>query len=75
MRDGKGWPATILRSIEDVVALKQTEGGPIAVHGSGGQHIFGVVEVRTALYESQEVRVGDLTQRTEDLLPVRSGRT
>jgi len=28
------WPATILRSIDDVAALKQTEGGPIAVHGS-----------------------------------------
>ena len=33
-RDDERWPATILRSIEDVVALKQTEGGPIAVHGS-----------------------------------------
>lgn len=30
-----GWPATILRSVDDVAALKQTEGGPIAVHGSG----------------------------------------
>ncbi|PPK92670.1 dihydrofolate reductase [Kineococcus xinjiangensis] len=28
------WPATVLRSLEDVAALKQTEGGPIAVHGS-----------------------------------------
>jgi len=28
------WPATILRSTDDVAALKQTEGGPIAVHGS-----------------------------------------
>lgn len=28
------WPATILRSIDDVAALKETEGGPIAVHGS-----------------------------------------
>jgi dihydrofolate reductase len=28
------WPATILRSIDDVAALKDTEGGPIAVHGS-----------------------------------------
>jgi dihydrofolate reductase len=28
------WPATILRSVDDVAALKQTEGGPIAVHGS-----------------------------------------
>jgi dihydrofolate reductase len=29
-----GWPATILRSVDDVAALKETEGGPIAVHGS-----------------------------------------
>ncbi len=29
-----GWPATVLRSIDDVAALKQTEGGPISVHGS-----------------------------------------
>jgi dihydrofolate reductase len=28
------WPATILRAIDDVVALKKTDGGPIAVHGS-----------------------------------------
>jgi dihydrofolate reductase len=28
------WPATILRSIEDVAALKETDGGPIIVHGS-----------------------------------------
>ena len=28
------WPATVLRSIDDVAALKATEGGPIAVHGS-----------------------------------------
>jgi dihydrofolate reductase len=28
------WPATILRSIDDVAALKQTDGGPISVHGS-----------------------------------------
>lgn len=28
------WPATILRSIDDVAALKETEGGPIIVHGS-----------------------------------------
>lgn len=28
------WPATILRSVDDVAALKETEGGPIAVHGS-----------------------------------------
>lgn len=32
--DDSRWPATILRSIEDVAALKQTEGGPILVHGS-----------------------------------------
>jgi dihydrofolate reductase len=29
-----GWPATILRSVDDVAALKETEGGTIAVHGS-----------------------------------------
>jgi dihydrofolate reductase len=29
-----GWPATILRSLDDVAALKETEGGPISVHGS-----------------------------------------
>jgi len=28
------WPATILRSIDDVKALKESEGGPIIVHGS-----------------------------------------
>ena len=28
------WPATILRSVDDVARLKETEGGPIAVHGS-----------------------------------------
>ena len=32
--DDPRWPATILRSIDDVAALKQTEGGPISVHGS-----------------------------------------
>jgi dihydrofolate reductase len=32
--DDSRWPATILRSIDDVAALKGTEGGPIAVHGS-----------------------------------------
>ncbi len=32
--DDPRWPATILRSVDDVAALKQTEGGPIAVHGS-----------------------------------------
>ncbi len=31
-----GWgPTTILRSTDDVAALKQTEGGAIFVHGSG----------------------------------------
>lgn len=29
-----GWPATVLKSLDEVAALKQTEGGPIAVHGS-----------------------------------------
>jgi len=29
-----GWPATILRSLDEVAALKETEGGPISVHGS-----------------------------------------
>lgn len=33
--DDERWPATVLRSLDDVAALKQTEGGPIAVHGSG----------------------------------------
>ena len=28
------WPATILRSLDDVAALKDTDGGPIIVHGS-----------------------------------------
>ncbi|GAA0293373.1 dihydrofolate reductase family protein [Kineococcus aurantiacus] len=28
------WPATLLRSLDEVAALKETEGGPIAVHGS-----------------------------------------
>jgi dihydrofolate reductase len=32
--DDPGWPATVLRSLDDVAALKETEGGPIAVHGS-----------------------------------------
>ena len=32
--DDERWPATILRSIDDVARLKETEGGPIAVHGS-----------------------------------------
>ncbi|MCZ7629000.1 MAG: dihydrofolate reductase family protein [Microthrixaceae bacterium] len=29
-----GWPATVLRSLDEVTALKQSEGGPILVHGS-----------------------------------------
>ncbi|KRC63691.1 deaminase [Aeromicrobium sp. Root236] len=33
-QDDSRWPATILRSLDDVAALKQTDGGPIAVHGS-----------------------------------------
>jgi dihydrofolate reductase len=28
------WPATILRTLDDVAALKETDGGPISVHGS-----------------------------------------
>ena len=32
--DDPQWPATVLRSLDDVAALKETEGGPIAVHGS-----------------------------------------
>lgn len=32
--DDDRWPATILRSLDEVAALKETEGGPIAVHGS-----------------------------------------
>lgn len=32
--DDERWPATILRSTDDVAALKATDGGPIAVHGS-----------------------------------------
>lgn len=33
-QDDPQWPATVLRSIDDVAALKRTDGGPIAVHGS-----------------------------------------
>ena len=33
-QDDPRWPATILRSVDDVAALKETEGGPISVHGS-----------------------------------------
>ncbi|WP_299569938.1 dihydrofolate reductase family protein [uncultured Williamsia sp.] len=32
--DDDRWPATILRSVDDVAALKETEGGPILVQGS-----------------------------------------
>src|SRR5690625_1759521 len=32
--DDARWPATILRSTEEVAELKQTDGGPILVHGS-----------------------------------------
>jgi dihydrofolate reductase len=32
--DDERWPATVLRSLDDVAALKETEGGPITVHGS-----------------------------------------
>jgi dihydrofolate reductase len=33
-RDDERWPATVLRSLDEVAALKAGEGGPIAVHGS-----------------------------------------
>ena len=33
-QDDPRWPATVLRSVDDVAALKETEGGPIAVPGS-----------------------------------------
>ena len=33
-QDDSRWPATILRSVDDVAALKETEGGPITVPGS-----------------------------------------
>jgi dihydrofolate reductase len=32
--DDDRWPATILRSVDGVAALKETDGGPIIVHGS-----------------------------------------
>jgi dihydrofolate reductase len=32
--DDPRWPATILRSVDEVAALKETDGGPILVHGS-----------------------------------------
>lgn len=33
-QDDERWPATILRSLDEVAALKNTEGEPIIVHGS-----------------------------------------
>lgn len=33
-QDDSRWPATILRSLDDVAELKNTDGGPIVVHGS-----------------------------------------
>lgn len=33
-QDDSRWPATILRDLDEVAALKQTDGGPILVHGS-----------------------------------------
>jgi dihydrofolate reductase len=33
--DDSQWPATILRSLDEVLELKKTVGGPILVHGSG----------------------------------------
>ena len=32
--DDDRWPATVLRSLDDVAALKDTDGGPILVQGS-----------------------------------------
>lgn len=32
--DDERWPATILRTLDDVAALREGEGGPIIVHGS-----------------------------------------
>lgn len=32
--DDPRWPATLLRSVDDVAALKETDGGPLSVHGS-----------------------------------------
>lgn len=33
-QDDPGWPATILRSTDEVATLKASDGGPILVHGS-----------------------------------------
>ena len=32
--DDERWPATVLRSLDDVAALKETDGPPLLVHGS-----------------------------------------
>ena len=32
--DDSRWPATILRTLDEVAGLKESEGGPIVVHGS-----------------------------------------
>ncbi|GAA1088526.1 dihydrofolate reductase family protein [Nocardiopsis exhalans] len=32
--DDPRWPATVLRTLDEVAELKKTEGGPISVHGS-----------------------------------------
>ncbi|GHC85304.1 deaminase reductase [Nocardiopsis terrae] len=32
--DDPRWPATVLRTLDEVAELKETEGGPISVHGS-----------------------------------------
>lgn len=32
--DDERWPATVLRSLDEVASLKQTDGGPLLVHGS-----------------------------------------
>lgn len=32
--DDTRWPATILNTLDDVAALRETEGGPLLVHGS-----------------------------------------
>ncbi|MBS1674442.1 MAG: dihydrofolate reductase family protein [Actinobacteria bacterium] len=32
--DDERWPATVLRTLDDVAALKETDGGPLLVHGS-----------------------------------------
>ncbi|KHK95558.1 deaminase/reductase [Microbacterium mangrovi] len=32
--DDERWPATVLRSLDDVAALRETDGAPLIVHGS-----------------------------------------